>query len=114
MAKIYLRLAVETEERSDRWVCHSPQLAFTVYGKTRSAAENEVNHALNALIGSFRQDTDAIKQYLESRQVEYRIQDGDAPAPAETPFADGLMQYDVALGQPAGSASVRSEEVLIA
>ena len=91
MAKVYLQLAIETEERHDRWACHSPQLAFTVYGKTRSVAENEVNHALTALIGSFRQDTDAIKQYLESRQVEYRIQDGDAPA--EKPFADGLTQF---------------------
>ena len=103
MAKVYLRLAVETEERYDRWVCHSPQLAFTVYGATRSAAENEVNHALTALIGSFRQDLDAIKQYLERRQVEYHIQDDDAPAPAETPFAGGLMQYDVALGKAAVS-----------
>lgn len=114
MAKVYLRLAVETEERHDRWVCHSPQLGFTVYGATRSAAENEVNHALTALIGSFRQDTDAIKRYLERRQVEYRIQYDDAPAPAETPFADGLMQYDVALGAPAGATAMRLEEVLIA
>ena len=112
MAKVYLRLAVTTEERHDRWVCRSPQLGFTVYGATRSAAENEVNHALNALIGSFRQDTDAIKQYLESRQVDYRIQD-DAAAPAEPPFADGLMQYDAALGKPA-AAAMRLEEVLIA
>lgn len=113
MAKVYLRLAVETAERHDRWVCHSPQLGFTVYGGTRAEAENEVNHALSALIGSFYQDLDAIEQYLEGRQVEYRIQYDDA-APAAMPFADGLTQYDVALGEQTGTAAMRLEEVLIA
>lgn len=114
MAKVYLRLAVETAERHDRWVCHSPQLGFTVYGGTRTEAESEVNNALSALIGSFYQDLDAIEQYLESRKVEYRIQYDDAAAPAERPFADGLIQYDVALGEQDGAVEMRLEEVLVA
>lgn len=110
MAKVYLRLAVETEERQERWVCRSPQLAFTVYGATRVAAEQEVHHALNALIGSFDKDLDAIGQYLESRKVEYRIQNDDAAAA----FADGPIGYDAAFSGQGRATAMRLEEVQIA
>lgn len=109
MAKVYLRLAVETEERQERWVCRSPQLAFTVYGATRAAAEQEVHHALNALIGSFDKDLDAIGQYLESRKVEYRIQNDDAAAAFAEP-----VRYDGAFSGQGRATAMRLEEVLIA
>lgn len=110
MVKVYLRLAIEIEERKDRWVCRSPQLAFTVYGKTRAAAEQEVPHALNAMIGSFREDLAAIAQYLERRNVDYDIQYDDAG----TALTNKLAQYDAELSGQGQTTVMRLEEVLIA
>lgn len=110
MAKVYLWLAVETEERPERWVCRSPQLAITVYGATRVAAEQEVHHALNALIGSFRGDSAAIAQYLEHRNVDYDIQYDDAA----TTFTDGPVGYDGAFSGQGRATAMRLAEVQIA
>ena len=110
MTKVYLRLAVETEERPERWVCRSPQLGFTVYGATRAAAEQEVHHALNALIGSFRADLAAIAQYLEHRNVEHHIQYDDAA----TAFTDGPAMHDGAFSGQGRTTAIRLAEVQIA
>ena len=71
MTKAYVQITVETEERSDRWACRSPELGFVVYGKTREAARGEVNKALTALLRSFHGDVEAIERFLKKREVPY-------------------------------------------
>ena len=79
MAKVDMYITIETEERADRWVCRSPELAFTVYGETREEARQEVNKALAALLGSFHQDLEAIDRFLEKRNVKHVIRYDDEP-----------------------------------
>ena len=115
MAKISMRVTVETEERSDRWACRSPEFGFTVYGETRQAARLEVNKALTALLGSFHGDMEAIGRFLEKRQVRYYSNQGDGQnATCQTGFAALPTQEDTVAYRDGRATEVSLEEVLIA
>ncbi len=115
MAKISMHITVETEKRSDRWACRSPQFGFTVYGETRQAARLEVNKALTALLGSFHGNMEAIGRFLEKRQVRYYSNQGDGQnTTCQTGFATLPLQEDIAAYREGLAAEVSLEEVLIA
>ena len=75
MAKVSMHITVEAEPRKDHWACFVPEFGFTVYGETRESARQEVDVALQVLLDSFRQDMDAIRRFLDSRDVRYSIED---------------------------------------
>ena len=115
MAKISMHITVETEERSDRWACRSPEFGFTVYGETRQAARLEVNKALTALLGSFHGDMEAIGRFLQKRQVRYYSNPGDGQnTTCQTGFAALPPQEDIAAYREGRATEVSLEEVLIA
>lgn len=115
MAKVSVQITVETEERSDRWACRSPEFGFTVYGETRQAARLEVNKALTALLGSFHGDMEAIGRFLAKRQVRYCSNQGDEQnTTCQTRFATSPAQEDVAAYREGRATEVSLEEVLIA
>ena len=90
MAKVSMHITTETQDRGDCWTCHVPEFGFTVYGASRDAARGEVNNALDALMGSFYGDLDAIERYLHQRKVGYIIHP-DAEPDYQTPVAE--MSY---------------------
>ena len=115
MAKISMRVTVETEERSDRWACRSPEFGFTVYGQTRQAARLEVNKALTALLGGFHGDMEAIGRFLEKRQVRYYSNQGNGQnTTCQSRFATSPPQEDVSAYREGRATEVSLEEVLIA
>lgn len=82
MARVSMHITVEAEHRRDHWACYVPEFGFTVYGETREAARVEVDVALQVLVDSFRNDTDAVRQFLDNRNVRYSIQEDSAePTP---------------------------------
>ncbi len=115
MAKVYVQIAIETEERADRWACRSPEFGFTVYGKTRNAARQEVNKALSALLKSFHGDLDAIERFLKKREVRfYDIQRDRQSTPDPIDHARARIQHDIRSGPHPASTEVSLEEVLVA
>ena len=73
MPTVSMNITLQSESRNDHWACRVPELGFTVYGKTRADAEHEVNHALEALLGSFHGDLDGITRYLTRYEVAHNI-----------------------------------------
>ena len=115
MAKVYVQIAIETEERADRWACRSPEFGFTVYGKTREAARQEVNKALAALLHSFHGDVAAIERFLIKREVRYyEIQNGQENQSAAIGHPAVRMQNGVHAHRNGALTEVSIEEVLIA
>lgn len=57
----------------DRWACYAPEFGFRVYDEPRAAANQEVDSALETLLGSFRNDLTAISQFLDKRSVKHII-----------------------------------------
>ena len=116
MAKISMHITVETEERSDRWACRSPDFGFTVYGATREEARKEVNNAVSALLGSFHGDLAGIRRFLEKRQVlNYNILLDDQSMTAhETGLAASHSHNCKAAHCEHPATEVTFEEVLIA
>ena len=115
MAKVYLQIAIETEERPDRWACYSPEFGFTVYGRTREAARLEVNKALYALLSSFHGDWEAIGRFLEKRQVShYYIQRDDQDSPTSVGAQLAWGQDGVDSHSKSSATEISFEEVLIA
>ena len=95
MPKVLMSITLETENRDDHWACFVPELGFTVYGETRIAAEHEVNHALEALLGSFYGDLDAIARYLERYDVAHSIQDDPELDQGNPSIATRQVQIEV-------------------
>ena len=87
MARVNMHITTETRNRGDCWTCHVPEFGFTVYGESRDAARHEVNNALDALLGSFYGDLEAIEQFLNQRNVRYVIHP-DAEPDYQTPIAE--------------------------
>ena len=116
MAKISMHITVETEERSDRWACRSPDFGFTVYGETREEARKEVSKAVSALLGSFHGDLERIKRFLEKRQVRnYNILlDDQGMTARETGFAASHSNDCTVAHCEHPATEVTFEEVLIA
>ena len=116
MAKISMQITVETEERSDRWACRSPDFGFTVYGETREDARKEVSKAVSALLHSFHGDLERIKRFLEKRQVRnYNILlDDQSTTVRETGFAASHSHNRPATYCEYPATEVTFEEVLIA
>ena len=115
MARVHVQIAIETEERSDRWACRSPEFGFTVYGKTREEARQEVNKALAALLNSFHGDLAAIERFLNQRGVRYydiqaeHLNPSAATACPEPQVANGIGSQDRRT-----STEVALEEVVLA
>ena len=74
VAKVSMHITVAAEPRKDHWACFVPEFGFTVYGETRESARQEVDVALQVLLDSFRNDMDAIRRFLDSREVRYSIE----------------------------------------
>lgn len=115
MARVLLRIAVLTENRSDHWACRSPEFGFTVYGATRESAKSEVNKALTALLGSFHGDLEGIERFVKKRGVKHF---SIVPDDQDTSAARDLLRtgYDgePRVGQPHGPVETSLEEVLVA
>ena len=86
MPEVSMNITLQSEYRGDHWACRSPQLGFTVYGKTRADAEHEVNHAVGALLHSFHGDLDGIIRYLTRYEVDHSI---DADPGSKVTDSDG-------------------------
>lgn len=115
MAKISMHVTVETEERTDRWACRSPEFGFTVYGKTREEARQEVPKALAALLGSFHGDLEAIGSFLEKRKVRsYDVLVDDQGAARESGAVMSYGQECVNANCEHPATEVSLEEVVIA
>ena len=114
MAKVYVQIALQTEERTDRWACRSPEFGFTVYGKTRESARQEVNKALAALINSFHGDLDAVDRFLNKRGVRYYyIQRDHQRLRPSTDWPGPTVPNGVDSRQRGMSTEVALEEVVV-
>ena len=87
MARVDMHITVQTEQREDRWACYVPEFGFTAYGESRKDANQEVDNALAALVGSFNNDQRAIRRFLESRNVNHCIQ-RDADVHVQAPVIE--------------------------
>ena len=115
MARVYVQIAIETEERSDRWACRSPEFGFTVYGITREEARQEVNKALSALLNSFHGDLAAIERFLNQRGVRYYdIHVDHLNPPAATTDRDPQGANGIGSQDLPASTEVALEEVVLA
>lgn len=95
MPRVSMDITLEAEYRGAHWACFVPELGFTVYGETRADAEHEVNHALEALLGSFHGDLDGIAGYLTRYDVLYSIHHGAESEPAQAGGATRRVQIEV-------------------
>ena len=90
-----MNITLEAEHRGDHWACFVPELGFTVYGETRADAEYEVNHALEALLGSFHGDLDGIARYLTRYNVSYSVHHDTEIEPAKPGSVTRRVQIEV-------------------
>ena len=71
--ELVMNLAVEVEEREDRWVFYAPALALTVYTKRQEDGEGELGKAAKALLNRFEGDVPRLRRYLDNRGVTYSL-----------------------------------------
>ena len=114
MPTVSMNVTLEAASRGDHWACFVPELGFTVYGETRADAEHEVNHALEALLGSFHGDLDAIERFLQKREVQYYDIHPDLPdGRKELPPAQQKVQSRNEHFNSSRTSEVCVEEVVI-